>query len=173
MQRAGVTFAEREKGCEAFCLDSWSGGQGAGVCRSSPPAGLDISHCVPLIPAACSADSPLSSARVCPMSKVFLRQGLRERPKEGGPVPGQGGKAMLGAFLRNLHLPTPHPQGSLQACRKQVAVPRAPDGLWGWQWERGSHFAMRRTGWLQEPRDASVLRVILRTGVSLMNAFFP
>lgn len=73
------------------------------------------------------------------MSKVFLRQGLHERPKEGGLVPEQGGKAMLGAFLRNLHLPTPHPQGSLRACRKQVAIPRAPDGLWGWQWERGSH----------------------------------
>lgn len=81
--KAGVTFAEREKGMgdlqPGLPLESLTGpcsrhdkvrveGTGAGL-------GWVVSHCVPVIPDASRANPSLSQApHVCPMSEGFLRQ---------------------------------------------------------------------------------------------------
>lgn len=133
---------------------------------AGPARGLGwlVSCYVPIIP----ADSSLSSPHVGPMSKIFLRE-LTGKVRARVGETRRCSVSSWGSLSPNtliFPLLTSHPWGSLQPCKRQMASPHSPNGLW----RQGSIFAVMgggEKGWLLALRALQLPRAVVWAWCSL------
>lgn len=137
---------------------------GPAFCRTRLRAGLAGQ----LLCAHHPSSSSLSSPRVGPMSKVFLRE-LTGEVRAGVGETRRCSVSSWGSLSPNtliFPLLTSHPWGSLQPCKRQMASPHSPNGLW----RQGSIFAVMGggdKGWLLALRALQLPRAALWAWFSL------